>query len=161
MTKIKRCFDTVHYYNYLRALPLFKTNIMSRIKIFFLIILLLLIALTLIAWHFSESSLGPHGGVVKQAGNYYIELKTESPYLYTFLLDKNTKSVSNKDVFCEARFVFSDKTDLNVTLLSYLTDGFSTRMVTEDYSSVQIYFNFHGEAITTQFENENLIASHK
>lgn len=129
---------------------------MDRTKIIFLIILLL-VALTLIGVHFSGSSLGPHGGIVKKAGNYNIELKTAYPYLYTFLLDKNIKPINNKGITCEARFVFSDNTDLNVSLISFMNDGFSTKLVTQDYSFVQILFNVKGEAVSSKFENENLI----
>lgn len=130
---------------------------MARTKIF-LIILLVLLALTLIAWHLSQPILGPHGGTIKQTGNYYIQVKTSYPYLYAFLLDKEIKPISNKGISCEARFIFADHTDMKVALTTFEEDGFSTRLTTQEFISSQIYFNGNGISVTAQFENQKLIA---
>jgi len=129
---------------------------MDKIKIV-LIVLLLLLALMLIGLHFSGSPEGPHGGIVKRAGNYSVELKTSYPYFYTFLLDNDVKPMSNKGISCNTRFILADHTDIKVPLEPFEEDGFYTKLVTHEFISSQIHFNVHGETVIVKFENENLI----
>lgn len=157
--KIKKGVDGLHYILNLYVIHLLK-NIMPRFKIFF-ILLLLLVALMLIGLHLSESAEGPHGGAVKQAGDYHIEVKTVYPYFYAFLLDKSSRPISNKGISCEAKFIFADHTDINVSLGPFEEDGFSARLITQEFNSSQVYFNIHGKIVFAQFENESLIVDKK
>lgn len=124
---------------------------------------LLFLTAVLISFNFLESSsaTGPHGGNVKSAGEYYIEMKHSSFDFYAYLLDKKMKPISNKGISCEAKFVFSDSTLINVPLKPLGEDGFSTKSGAIAFSSCRIFFNVFGVYVSAEFENENPIVQEK
>lgn len=133
---------------------------MDKLKILFLILLVLL-ALTLIGWHFSNQVECPHGGTVKDAGNFKIEAKTSSPYFYAFLLDKKNTPLSNKGISCEVRFIFSDHTDMKFAMTPFDDDGFIVKLITQEFIQSQVQFNVHGESVTAKFDNQNFVVRKK
>ncbi len=133
---------------------------MTRYKILFILILLLA-TLTLIGLHFSQSPEGPHGGEVKQAGTYNIEVKTVSSYFFSYLLDSNAQPIGNKGISCNVRFIYSNHDDYTVSLTPYEGDGFFVKLVMPQYNLSQVSFIVKGNTIMAQFENESLIAKNK
>src|ERR1700741_1253801 len=70
-------------------------------------------------------SAGPHGGVMKKADNYFIEVKAEDKMLFTYLLDPKLKAISNKDLTCTVRFFMADSTDMILRLKPFEEKGFT------------------------------------
>ena len=111
----------------------------------------------LISLNYYQTSSGPHGGIVKPAGAYNIELKSTYPNLYTFLLDKNNKPMRNKGILCEIDFLLSDKTKINSQLTPYMADGFMMELGTFNYSTCKVLYNVYGKTISADFDNESAI----
>ncbi len=125
-------------------------------------ILLLLITSVFVSFNSHQSAIvGPHDGIVKEAGDYNIEIKKIEPLLYAYLLDKKLNPISNKGISCEARFLFSDSTNFNIHLKPYGDEGFSMESNSLKYNSYRIYFTINGKLISAQFENESLIVEKK
>jgi hypothetical protein len=123
-------------------------------KIIFIAFFILL-SITLISLNFLQPSIGPHYGVVKEAGEYNIEMKSSFTSFYAYLLDKQNKSVSNKGIFCETKFDFTDGTFVNIPLSPYGEDGFSCELNKSKFFSCTINFNVSGKRISANFENFN------
>jgi hypothetical protein len=120
------------------------------------------IAIVFVSFNSYQSAIiGPHDGIVKEAGDYNIEIKNSEPTLYAYLLDKKLKPIANKGILCEARFLFSDSTNVNIHLKPYGNEGFSMESSALKYNSYRIYFNVNGKMVSAQFENESLIVEKK
>ncbi|MBI4944969.1 MAG: hypothetical protein HY840_01055 [Bacteroidetes bacterium] len=115
--------------------------------------LLIVITLGLIGFRLYQSSLGPHGGTVKHAGNYNIEMKNPYGNFYAYLLDKKLKPISNKGVSCEVKFFFSDNTNTDAVLKPQGDDAFFAETMFQ-YQSCRITFNVFGNVVSAQFSNE-------
>lgn len=127
----------------------------------FLLIVMLLIVTLLIALPLYQSNMGPHDGVVKKAGEYYIEMKNTDPTIYAFLLNKQLKTISNEGILCEASFSFHDNTITKEVLLPYNKDGFYIESGKNKFSFCHIYFNVYGITVSAEFENENFSVDKK
>ena len=130
-------------------------------KNIFILSLLILLSFFLISINFIQSTLGPHGGIVKQAGKYNIEMKTNYPNMYTFLLDKNNKPMHNKGILCEIIYFLPNKTQINYQLNYFGAEGFLLESGALNYSSCRIIFNVFGKTLSADFKNENLIVQKK
>lgn len=137
-----------------------KTGMKTRIVI---IVSILLAIILLVSSKMFQPSItkGPHNGTIKQAGDYYIEMKIIYPNFYAFLLDNKIKPITNKGISCQTQFELGDGTTLNVHLMPYGEDGFFTGSYMPNYSSCEIYFNVFGKSVSAKFENENLIVKKK
>lgn len=124
-------------------------------------VFLLLISTTLILLFFFQSPVGPHDGIVKQVGEYNIEMKNCYPVFYTYLLNKNNSPVSNNGISCMANFVFPDNTSINVSLKPFEQEGFSMGSGTFNFLSCSLNFNVRGKTVIAQFENEIPIAEER
>jgi uncharacterized protein YxeA len=122
-------------------------------KIIFLTLLLIAL-LFLIGFEFYQPSVGPHGGIVKLAENYNIEMKNPYGNFYAYLLDKKLKPVSNKGISCEVKFFFADNTNMDAVLKPQGDDSFFTE-TTARYQSCRVTFNVFGKIVSAKFENEN------
>jgi hypothetical protein len=131
-----------------------------KTKITFLVILFS-IAVAFVSFNKFQSVVSPHGGRVKPAGEYNIEMKNVYPNLYTFLLDKNNKPISNKGIVCKAKFIFLDSTTLDIPLRPFEKDGFSGELNTLSFYSCRIYYDISGKSISANFETENQIVEKK
>jgi hypothetical protein len=105
--------------------------------------------------------IGPHGGTVKQAENYRIEMKTIYPDFYAYLLNKNLETISNKNATCEARFLLNDNTTVDIPLQRFGEDAFKAKLTTMDYNSCYITLHMGRNSISAKFENESAIAGDK
>ena len=127
-----------------------------KLKIIF-IALFLLITFTLIAIRLMQPAIGPHGGIVREAGQYHIEIRSEYTCLYVFLLDGKTVPIPNRGILCELRVLFPDNTDTRLLLKPYGTDGFFIRLGSQRFQTYKICFNVFGENVSTEFNTENLV----
>jgi hypothetical protein len=126
-----------------------------------IIILLIIIALILlVSLNVFQSPFGPHGGMVKDAGEYQIEMKNPYGKLYAFLLDKAYTPIKNKRISCSARYYFPDNTTTDVDLKPFGEDGFVTE-TTIKFNLCKITFNLQGKSVSAKFENENPIVQKK
>ena len=128
-----------------------------------LIIIIFLITLStlLISLAFIQFELGPHGGNVKNAGPYNIELKNSYPEFFVFLLDKNNTPIKNHNISCEAKFIFPDNTSYISTLIPYGEDGFYAASGSSNYYLCKINFNVSGKSISAIFENNITVVQKK
>jgi hypothetical protein len=124
-----------------------------------LIILPLIIFLVFISFTENKNlqDKGPHGGIVKKAENYFIELKNTEDLIKVYLLDNNMKTKENEGISGDARFYLSDNTDFTVELMPEQQEAFSAKGI-PGYLTCKITFNVFGRPISARFENEKLIA---
>ena len=146
--------EYVRYYICLCNIFVMKTKIV-------LIGLLVVIMVTLNSLRIFQPIVGPHGGIVKQAGAYSIEMKENYPDFYAYLFVNNFKPVSNKGITCQARFILPDNTNIDVLLKPFGEDGFTAESGAFKFYSCRIYFNVFGKTVSAQFENENPIVQKK
>ena|ERR1700758_2649421 len=121
----------------------------SRSNFFFLI--LFFITLTIFARIIAKPH-GPHGGMVKKTGEYYIEMKNADRKIVTYLLDKKMNTISNKDVKGEARLFFSDSTTFDIPLKPSGEDEF-TCSIPMDFYACKITFTAYNNLIFAKFDN--------
>ena len=124
---------------------------------------LLLMTIPLISFNYIGKPSGPHGGIVKPAGdsNYTIELKNSSPNLYAFLLDSKFKPINNKGIKCEGKFILADSTYTVIPFKPFWEDGFTMKLGTMRFNTCRVSFTVSGKTVSAMFENENLIANQK
>lgn len=108
-----------------------------------------------------QGTTGPHGGELKAAENFHIELKEAFPNLHCYLLDQKLLPVSNVGVLCEVRFFMPDETSVDLTLKPFLNDGFILESNSIVYNSCKVTFNISGKSVSAKFDKENLIAHEK
>lgn len=128
----------------------------------YIIISLLLVGLFLYSYKSSVyNDIGPHGGRVKNVGNYNIEMKVASPNYQAFLLDNRLNPISNKGVTCEMRFFLYDSSTLDIDLKPFGEDGFIVESGIAGYHFYNVIFYAFGKQIKAKFEDENVIVLNK
>lgn len=100
---------------------------------------------------------GPHGGVVKDAGRYKIEMKSLPGHFSSYLLDQHTQPMSNKGLTCRVKFIFADSTMVDADLVPFGSDGFEAKSQIGQFQSCRITFMARGENISAVFENEGVL----
>jgi len=125
---------------------------------FFFVILFFVMAV-LVAGVASKKQ-GPHGGVVKRAENYFIEMKSADRKLYVYLLEKGLKTISNKGLLAEADFFFPDSTVQNVPLKPENYEAFVCETPL-NYHACKITFKVAGKLVFAKFNNPLKIVRHK
>jgi len=123
-------------------------------------LLIVIVAAIFVSPIIFQSSYGPHGGLIKPAGNYQIEMKNPFGNLYAYLLDKKSRTIPNKGISCKARYYFPDSTTTEIDLKPLGEDGFVTETTIRFYSC-KITFNLFGKSVSAKFENETPIAQKK
>lgn len=109
----------------------------------------------------SPQLLGPNGGIVKKAGDYYIEVKNVPEMnFYAYLLDKELKIISNKNVSCNAEFFFPDSTSLKIQLRPAVVDAFLAD-VASGYDACEITFDIADTRVFARFINLSSIVQKK
>ena len=103
----------------------------------------------------------PHGGKIKAAKDYFIELIFSSEKTYVYLLDKRTKPINNAGIKGRVIFQSFDSTLTTAELIPYQTDGFITKTSVPAYTVCTIYFEFGGKTISAVFDNSDTIADKK
>lgn len=132
-----------------------------KTKIIVFAVLLLVITTAFISTDKFQVTTGPHGGRLQQAEKFNIEANASFSEFYTYLLDKQLKPISNKGITCKIRFLFSDSTNIDVTLNPYQEDGFRIESSVSGYHSYRVIFNAFGENISAKFENQINIVQKK
>jgi hypothetical protein len=102
---------------------------------------------------------GPHGGVVKKADNYFIEIKTFEKDFTAYLLTQKLRSVDTKEVAGEVKFYFPDSTDVNIPLKPK-DDGFVC-IAPGGFSSCKVSFTSVGKTVTARFEKQTQLVYKK
>jgi hypothetical protein len=116
-------------------------------------------ALVLVSLGILKSFNGPHGGVVKKAGNYSIESKNLPASFCAWLLDKKSNALSNKNVTCKVRFIYADSSNVDAELIKMGSDGFTTTTSFQGYTICRVTFNIGNEDVSAKFENETALVS--
>jgi hypothetical protein len=129
----------------------------TQIKIFFFIILFVAIS-QISSNSFQEK--GPHGGTIKKAGNYFIEMTNPDKFFYAYLLDKDSHTLSNKGISGDVKFFLPDSSIFEVQLKPSGDNAFSGEGFPGFYSC-KISFNVFGNSVSAKFENQTLIARRK
>ena len=137
-----------------KIINLFRSKLI--LTLFFLFIASLIISLA-----FIQYDLGPHGGTVKNAGVYNIELKNSYPIFYVFLLDRNHMPIKNYGITCDAKFIYQDTTSYKKALMPYSDDGFYSEYTSSGFNFCKINFNIRGRIVSAIFENDISIVNKK
>lgn len=129
-----------------------------RTKIMYALFLLtILTLLSLVA----PTSVGPHGGIVKKAEGFYIEMENNpDTTFFAYLLNKKLKTISNKGISGEVKFFFPDSTALNVELKPAPGNAFTAKPV-PGFNSCKITFLVFGKSVSAPFEKESQTAQKK
>jgi hypothetical protein len=128
-----------------------------KTKIIFIVLIIIAAGILLVSLGvFQTTTFGPHGGIVKPAGSYQIEMKNPYGNLYAYLLDVESKPIRNKRITCSVRYYFPDNTTTDVDLKPYGEDGFTTETTIKFYLC-KVTFNLQGKSVSAKFENENPI----
>ena len=112
---------------------------------------LILLAVAFISWYTHQTT-GPHGGMLKKAGNHYIEMKNPENYFYAYLLDKKLKTVSNNNILAEVRFFMPDSTVMDVELSPGPDNSFTTKSM-PGFLACKITFKTSSDEISAMFDN--------
>src|SRR4051812_37856045 len=127
-----------------------------QIKIFTFIFIL--VAISLISNGFQDK--GPHGGIVKKADNYFIEMINPEKFLSAYLLDKSMKTISNKGISGDVKFFLPDSSIFDVQLKPSSDDAFTGEGIPGFYTC-KVTFNIFGRSVSAKFDNVTLIAFKK
>lgn len=123
-------------------------------------LLFLVTAITLLSLDFPELQ-GTHGGVVKKAEGFYIEMKNNPDTSFSvYLLNKKLRTVSNKGISGEVKFFFPDSTTLDVPLKPVAGNAFTARVI-PGYYSCKITFHVFGKEVSAAFDRESQTAQKK
>jgi hypothetical protein len=127
----------------------------------FFFVVLFFLACSLVAYVASKPQ-GPHGGIVRKADDFFIEIKNEESLFSAWLLTKKLKTVKSTELVAETNFFFPDGTDLLVTMQNEKKDNGFTCQVPPGFIACQVKFNFEGKIITARFDNPlKIVTNHK
>ena len=134
------------------GLILYKDRVM-KLSTYIFGILLFICVKTSVA---QQKVLGPHAGnIYKASQGYKAELLVSNGNFYVFLLDANSKPISNKGVSCSMNVCLNNCDKIEHTLIPFSTDGFSAEKVdTRNFFSCKITFRLKGKIIVTEIYNE-------
>lgn len=105
-----------------------------------------------------QNGLGPHGGRLKSAGMYKIEIFGCDNYLEVYLFDVDTNAINNSNISGMVEFFYSGQAALISPLIRYGMDGFTAKIPVNTFLYCKPSFNINGEFIVTEkFENECLM----
>lgn len=104
---------------------------------------------------------GPHGGVIKSADKYYIEMKNipDTTFL-SYLLDKKMNTMSNKSISGEVKLYFQDSTVVNMDLIPIEGDAFTAKILPGFYSC-KITFDISGKEVSAKFDMRTQLVNTK
>lgn len=98
----------------------------------------------------------PHGGVIKAADGYFIEMKNAGKNFQVYLLNKKLEPLGTKNIIGEVRFFFPDSTDIDINLKPYGENAFMC-MAPPGYYACKVSFNIMGKSISAKFQAQNMI----
>jgi len=129
----------------------------AQIKIFSFI--LLFVGISLISSNAFQTK-GPHGGMIKAADNYFIEVTNPDKLFFAYLLDKDSKAISNKGISGDIKYFLPDSSIFDVQLKPSGDDAFSGEGIRGFYYC-KVTLNVFGKPVSARFENTTLIARKK
>lgn len=104
---------------------------------------------------------GPHGGMLKPAEGYFIEMKNvPDTSFFAYLLTKKLKTVSSKGISGEVKLFFPDSTALDVQLSPAPGNGFTGKMPPGFYGC-KVTFHVLGKDVSATFEKQTQTAQKK
>lgn len=132
-----------------------------KTKIIFFALLIVVTAAFISIKTAYASTDGPHGGQLKEVDNYNIEVNAVYSHFYVYLLDKQNKTISSRDLTAEIRFFLYDGTNLDIPLKPQAKEGFELQYFKFDYNSYRITFQVDGKSVSAKFENESILVKNK
>lgn len=127
-------------------------------KIFFLVVLYCIV-IAFVSWNKSQPR-GPHDGVIKKTGNYFIEINTPGKFIYAYLLDKKLKTINDKDLSCEVKFALPDSTSFSLKLKPTTDGGFMGENL-NGFNGCIVTFIAFGKSISAKYENASVLVLEK
>ena len=95
----------------------------------------------------------PHGGIVKTAGDYHLEIKTHGGMLMVYLLDGTEKSLAIGNATANATLQTEDGQLVNLSLPSNKKDGFMAMIdKNKKFHKAIITVLFKGKTATATFD---------
>ncbi len=98
----------------------------------------------------------PHGGIIKDAEGYFIEMKSSGKNLSIYLLNKKYQSIGTKNVMGKAQFFLSDSTSIDIPL-KRLNENAFTCVAPSGYITCKVTFNVMGKSVSAKFPAQNLV----
>jgi heavy metal-binding protein len=102
----------------------------------------------------------PHGGMLKTAGKYQIELVVnmmqKEDKITVYLLTKSGKTLSTQDVTGTIMFMYKDGTDVTETLVAKGDNRFVAQLKTMDSFSAMVSLKVKGKTIGANFQHEGM-----
>jgi len=103
-----------------------------------------------------HSHSSPHGGVVKTAGNYHIEMVKGEGSVSFYLLDDEENAIPNKDIKGTVILQFDDQTTATEKLVAQGDDHFIVSLKDADLTFTCIVsFKVNGKTINAKFQKES------
>lgn len=125
-----------------------------------LMVILLFSTLGLISFVLSpKQTQGPHGGTLKKAGGYFIEIKNFEKILSVYLLDQKLKPVKIKGITGEVKLIFADNTDMTIPLKN--TEERFTCKLPEGMFFCKIMFKVNDKPVSATYENAGQVVLKK
>lgn len=101
---------------------------------------------------------GPHGGIIKKTDEFFIEMKNNPDTTFlVWLLDQRQKTLSNKEVTGNVKFLFPDSTATDIELKRTKDNAFTAKTIT-GYNSCKIILEVYGKIVSAQFEKQEQVA---
>ncbi|MGZ3864512.1 MAG: hypothetical protein ACXVPN_16470 [Bacteroidia bacterium] len=122
-------------------------------------VVLIFTALSVVSWIFLKPQ-GPHGGVVKRADNYFIEMKSEEKAFSAYIFDKKFKAIEIPDIHGKVKFYFRGSADINVPLNLSTKNEFKC-IPPIGYYSCKVMFTIMGKPVSANFFNPMQIVMQK
>jgi len=129
-----------------------------KAKIFFLVLLYCVI-IAFVSWNKAQPH-GPHNGILKKTGNYFIEINTPGKFIYAYLLDKKLKTINDKDLSCEVKFSLPDSTNFNLKLKPTADGGFMGENL-NGFNGCLVTFSAFRKSISAKYENASIFVVEK
>ena len=97
-----------------------------------------------------------HGGVVKTAGNYHIEMVKGEEKVSFYLLDGKENTIPNKDITGTAILQFENKTTATEKLTAQGNDHFIVKLKEPELSfTCVVSFKVGGKTVSAKFQEES------
>lgn len=98
----------------------------------------------------------PHGGMVKTAGEYHIEMVMSEGKMVFYLLDKNEKTLSNKEIVGTVTLQYEDKTSSTEKLMAMGTEQFMIDTKGKHVSTCIVTLKVKGKTVSAKFDHKDM-----
>jgi hypothetical protein len=96
----------------------------------------------------------PHGGSIKEADGYYIEVKSAGKNLNIYLLNNKKEPIGTKNITGKVLFFFRDSTDIDINLKAINENAF-TCFAPPGYYACKVTFNILGKSVSANFPTQS------